>query len=80
MVQDERRGEGGRRAFRLDAAAQRGKAAAKAAWWTAAGGLAKFMTRPAEGKAAPRLTSESPPLSRARLRRAYFAAVEKDAA
>ncbi|PXA82656.1 SAM-dependent methyltransferase [Caulobacter sp. D5] len=80
MVQDERRGEGGRRAFRLDAAAQRGKAAAKAAWWTAAGGLAKFMTRPAEGKAAPRLTSESPPLSRARLRRAYFAAFEKDAA
>jgi len=71
---------GGRGAFALDAAAQRGKAAAKAAWWTAAGGLAKFITRPTEGKAAPRFSSDAPPVSQARLRRAYLSAFEKDAA
>lgn len=69
-----------RGAFALDAAAQRGKAAAKAAWWTAAGGLAKFITRPTEGKAAPRFSSDAPPVSQGRLRRAYLSAFEKDAA
>lgn len=70
----ERRG-----AFALDAASQRGKALAKAAWWTAAGGLAKVVTRPTEGKAAPRFSASAAPVSRSRLRRAYLSAFEKDA-
>ena len=77
---EEKLGADRRGAFALDAAAQRGKAAAKAAWWTAAGGLAKFITRPTEGKAAPRFASDAPPVSQGRLRRAYLSAFAKDAA
>jgi ubiquinone/menaquinone biosynthesis C-methylase UbiE len=68
-----------RGAFALDAAAQGAKAAAKAVWWTAAGGLARAMTRPTQGPQAAKFTSDAPPVARASLRAAYLSAFEKDA-
>lgn len=68
-----------RAAFAADALGQRAKAAVKAAWWTAAGGLARSMTRPTEGKQAQRFTATAAPPSKVALRRAYLEAFEKDA-
>lgn len=73
---DERRD---RSAFALDAMGQRAKAAAKAAWWSAAGGLARALTQPTRGQAARDFQPQSSPPSRARLRRVYLQAFEKDA-
>lgn len=68
-----------RSAFALDAVGQRAKAAAKAAWWGAAGGLARAITRPTEGPAAASFQPKGPPVSQTRLRRVYLEAFEKDA-
>lgn len=68
-----------RNAFTLDAVGQRAKAAAKAAWWSAAGGLARAITRPTEGESHRSFEPEGPPVSKARLRRVYLEAFEKDA-
>ncbi len=68
-----------RSAFALDAVGQRAKAAAKAAWWGAAGGLARAITQPTRGEAARSFQPEGPPVSKARLRRVYLEAFEKDA-
>jgi ubiquinone/menaquinone biosynthesis C-methylase UbiE len=71
--------QGERGAFALDAAQQRAKATAKAVWWSAAGGLARAITRPTQGDSAVRLQPHGPPVSGARLRRVYLEAFEKDA-
>ena len=68
-----------RNAFALDAVGQRASAAAKAAWWSAAGGLARAITRPTQGDAARTYQPSGPPVSGARLRRVYLEAFEKDA-
>jgi hypothetical protein len=68
-----------RSAFALDAVGQRAKAAAKAAWWSAAGGLARAITRPTQGESARSFAPEGPPVSKARLRQSYLEAFEKDA-
>ena len=68
-----------RNAFALDAVGQRASAAAKAAWWSAAGGLARAITRPTQGDAARTFQPSGPPVSGARLRRVYLEAFEKDA-
>jgi ubiquinone/menaquinone biosynthesis C-methylase UbiE len=68
-----------RSAFALDAASQRARAAAKAAWWTATGGLARAITQPTRGEAARSFKAEGPPVSTERLRRVYLEAFEKDA-
>lgn len=73
---DERRT---RTAFAGDAFGQRAKAAVKAAWWTAAGGLARSLTRPTEGQQARRFKASSAPPAKNSLRRAYLEAFEKDA-
>jgi len=73
---DERRT---RTAFAADALGQRAKAAVKAVWWTAAGGLARGLTRPTEGDQAKRFTPTSAPPDKISLRRAYLEAFEKDA-
>lgn len=73
---DEPRSRG---AFAGDALGQRAKAAVKAAWWTATGGLARSMTRPTEGKQAQRFKPTAAPPSKVALRRAYLEAFEKDA-
>ncbi|MDI1363409.1 MAG: class I SAM-dependent methyltransferase [bacterium] len=68
-----------RSAFALDAVRQRAKAAAKAAWWSATGGLARAITRPTQGPSAVTFQPDGPPVSKARLRRVYLEAFEKDA-
>ncbi len=68
-----------RSAFALDAVGQRARAAAKAAWWTATGGLARAITRPTQGEAASNFKPQGAPVSRERLRRVYLEAFEKDA-
>ena len=68
-----------RAAFAVDAWGQRAKAAVKAAWWTAAGGLARGLTRPTEGQQAKRFSPSSAPPDKTSLRRAYLEAFEKDA-
>ena len=68
-----------RGAFALDAASQRARAAAKAAWWSAAGGLARAITQPTRGEAARSFKAEGPPVSNTRLRQVYLEAFEKDA-
>lgn len=73
---DERRS---RPAFAAEAVGQRAKAAVKAAWWTATGGLARSMTRPTQGQQARRFTPTAAPPSKVALRRAYLEAFEKDA-
>lgn len=86
---DERRGDRGesreaglkgRAAFALDGASQRAKAAVKAAWWTAAGGVTRALAQPTRGESKTRFEPQGPPVSTARLRRAYLTAFEKDAA
>ncbi|OZA78881.1 MAG: SAM-dependent methyltransferase, partial [Caulobacter sp. 39-67-4] len=69
----------GRNAFALDAVGQRARAATKAAWWSAAGGLARALTRPTQGQAARTFEPSGPPVSGARLRQVYLEAFEKDA-
>lgn len=69
----------GRPAFALDAVGQGAKAAVKAVWWTATGGLARSLTRPTEGPQARRFSPTSPAPVRTSLRRAYLEAFEKDA-
>lgn len=69
----------GRNAFALDAVGQRARAATKAAWWGAAGGLARALTRPTQGQAARTFEPSGPPVSGARLRQVYLEAFEKDA-
>ncbi len=78
-MDDQAIGRHERSAFALDALGQRAKAAAKAAWWGAAGGLARAITRPTQGEAARSFQPEGPPVSRERLRRVYLEAFEKDA-
>lgn len=68
-----------RRAFALEAVGQSARAAAKALWWTAAGGLARALTQPTRGEAARNFQPEGPPVSGARLRQVYLEAFEKDA-
>ena len=86
---DERRGERGepretgpkgRAAFALDGASQRARAAVKAAWWTAAGGVTRALAQPTRGEAKTRFEPQGPPVSAARLRKAYLTAFDKDAA
>ncbi|AZS21676.1 hypothetical protein CSW63_14135 [Caulobacter sp. FWC26] len=43
------RSERKRPAFAVDALGQGAKAAAKATWWTATGGLARALTKPTQG-------------------------------
>lgn len=69
----------GRNAFALDAVGQRARAATKAAWWGAAGGLARALTRPTQGQAVRTFEPSGPPVSGARLRQVYLEAFEKDA-
>lgn len=78
---DEPKGDEGRArpAFAIDAVGQRARAAVKAAWWTAAGGLARSITRPTKGRQAQRFTPSTAPPATASLRRAYLEAFEKDA-
>ena len=71
--------EGRRGAFALDVAVHAAAAAAKAAWWTAAGRAARAMVRPTKGEQATEFQPTTPPVSAKRLRAAYFAAFEKDA-
>lgn len=71
--------ERGRPAFALDAVGQGAKAAVKAVWWTATGGLARTLTRPTEGPQAQRFSPTTPAPIRTSLRRAYLEAFEKDA-
>ena len=71
--------EGRRGAFALDAAIHTAAAAAKAAWWTAAGRAARAMVRPTKGEQATEFQPTTPPVSAKRLRAAYFSAFEKDA-
>lgn len=68
-----------RGAFAVDVWAHLAGAAAKAAWWTASGAAARAVVRPTKGEQAIRFEPSTPPVSRARLRRAYLAAFEKDA-
>jgi ubiquinone/menaquinone biosynthesis C-methylase UbiE len=78
---DERREDvpKGRAAFVLDGASQRAKAAVKAAWWTAAGGVTRALAQPTRGEAKVRFEPKGPPVSTARLRKAYLSAFDKDA-
>lgn len=71
--------DGRRGAFALDVAIHAAAAAAKAAWWTAAGRATRALVRPTEGEQAAEFTPTTPPVSAKRLRAAYFAAFEKDA-
>ncbi|MBO9710433.1 MAG: class I SAM-dependent methyltransferase [Caulobacter sp.] len=71
---------GGRGAFALDGISQRAKGAVKAAWWTAAGGVTRALAQPTRGEAHVRFEPKGPPVSAARLRQAYLAAFDKDAA
>lgn len=71
--------EGRRGAFALDAAIHTAAAAAKAAWWTAAGRATRALVRPTEGEQAAEFSPTTPPVSAKRLRAAYFEAFEKDA-
>jgi ubiquinone/menaquinone biosynthesis C-methylase UbiE len=73
---DERRS---RTAFTIDAVGQRTRAAIKAAWWTATGGLARSLTRPTRGEQARSFSPKSAPTVKGSLRRAYLEAFEKDA-
>jgi len=74
MKRDERRG-----AFALDVAVHTAAAAAKAAWWTAAGRATRALVRPTEGEQATAFEPTTPPVSGKRLRAAYLSAFEKDA-
>jgi len=67
-----------RAAFTIDLAAHLAGAAAKAAWWTASGAAVRAVVRPGKGEAA-KFEPTTSPISRARLRRAYLGAFEKDA-
>ncbi|WP_425996175.1 class I SAM-dependent methyltransferase [Caulobacter sp. DWR1-3-2b1] len=78
-MDDQAIGRRERRAFALDAVGQRAKAAAKAVWWSAAGGLARAITRPTQGEAARSFQPEGAQVSKERLRRVYLEAFEKDA-
>lgn len=71
--------EHGRPAFLLDALGQGAKAAVKAVWWTATGGLARSLTRPTEGPQSQRFSPTTPAPIRTTLRRSYLEAFEKDA-
>ncbi len=71
--------ERGRPAFALDAVGQGAKAAVKAAWWTATGGLARSLTRPTQGAQARHFAPTTPAPVPTSLRRAYLEAFEKDA-
>lgn len=71
--------QGERRAFALDAASQRARATAKAAWWGAAGGLARVLTQPTQGAAKMRFEPQARPVPSDHLRRLYLQAFEKDA-
>jgi ubiquinone/menaquinone biosynthesis C-methylase UbiE len=73
---DERRSRG---AFAVDAVGQRTRAAIKAAWWTATGGLARSLTQPTKGEQARSFSPKSAPTVKGSLRRAYLEAFEKDA-
>lgn len=73
---DERRS---RTAFAVDAAGQRTRAAIKAAWWTATGGLARSLTQPTRGEQARSFSPKSAPAAKGSLRRAYLEAFKKDA-
>lgn len=86
---DQRRGERGepreaspkgRGAFVLDGASHRARAAVKAAWWTAAGGVTRALAQPTRGEAKAEFAAQGPPVSAARLRQAYLTAFDKDAA
>jgi ubiquinone/menaquinone biosynthesis C-methylase UbiE len=68
-----------RGAFSLDTAAHLAAAAAKAAWWTAAGRATRALVRPTQGEQASAFEPTTPPVSGKRLRAAYFSAFEKDA-
>jgi ubiquinone/menaquinone biosynthesis C-methylase UbiE len=73
---DARRARG---AFAVDAMSQRARAAAKAAWWTATGSLARSLTQPTKGEQARRFAPKAGPTVKTSLRRAYLEAFEKDA-
>lgn len=68
-----------RGAFTVDAAVHAAAAAAKAAWWTAAGRATRALVRPHEGEQAAEFSPTTPPVSTKRLRAAYLSAFEKDA-
>ena len=68
-----------RAAFTLDAAVHAAAAAAKAAWWTAAGRATRALVRPTKGEQADKFTPTTAPVSAKRLRNAYLSAFEKDA-
>lgn len=73
-------GEGRERAaFAADAAGQRARAMVKAAWWTAAGAVARTLTQPTRGEQARAFSPKTAPPVKASLRRAYLEAFEKDA-
>lgn len=68
-----------RKAFAADARAHAVLSAAKAAWWTANGVLARRIARPSSGPEAKRFTPKSPPPDSRFLRRAWLEAFAKDA-
>lgn len=69
-----------RPAFETDARLHRAVATAKGLWWGAAAGLSQRLARPGKGEEAVRFESETPPASRAALRRLWAEAFQKDAA
>jgi len=74
MSKEARRG-----AFTIDAAAHLAAAAAKAAWWSAAGRATRALVKPTKGEQAEAFEPTTPPVSRERLRAAYLSAFRKDA-
>jgi ubiquinone/menaquinone biosynthesis C-methylase UbiE len=74
MKKEARRG-----AFTIDTAAHLAAAAAKAAWWAAAGRATRALVKPTEGEQAKAFAPTTPPVSRERLRKAYLSAFSKDA-
>lgn len=69
-----------RAAFETDARLHRALATAKGLWWGAAAELSQRLARPGQGEEAVKFQSDTPPASRAALRRLWAEAFEKDAA
>ena len=67
------------RVFQVQAAQVSGTAALKAAWWTLNGMAVRRLTRPGKAEPVDPKLAESPPLSRAALRRAWLEPFIKDA-
>lgn len=67
------------RVFQVQAAQVSGTAALKAVWWTLNGMAVRRLTRPGKAEPVDPKLAESPPLSRAALRRAWLEPFIKDA-